>query len=477
MLAGANSPAGLASRPIRILLCDEVDRFQASAALEGDPVDLASKRTTTFWNYKIGLFSTPTIEGISRIDVEYMAGTQEEWTHKCPNCGEFHTLKQENMKGDIQENETKSKSAKRIVIVNSVKWQCPDCGFEFSEMEMKNAEQKYIAKNPTAINNGIRSFWLNAFSSPWIGWSDIMREFYEAKGFPEREKVVYNTRFGLSYRLTGEFKDENEFLKRRINYAAEVPEDVLILTAAVDVQGNRLEFEICGWSESEICYGIIKGVIFGKPTEKTTWEKLDKQLDCEFTRADGNKLKVSRTFIDSGYSPQVVYEFCRATLHKGRFAIKGKGGSGIPLLYRYTQPANAGGLILTILGVDDGKSQVMTRLGLEGGELSFQFPTDDNFINPRGYDEIYFKQLIAEHEVVRTSGGITRTAWETVQKGARNEALDLRVYNLAALKSCMQGQANFWEKRKSTVENRTVSEPKKITASNPASRSRVLDIY
>ena len=103
VLGGANSPAGLASRPIRILLCDEVDRFPQSAGQEGDPVDLAAKRMTTYWNYKMGLFSTPTAEGASRIDIEYLAGTQEEWQHRCPNCGEYHALDYRQMQVDFAE--------------------------------------------------------------------------------------------------------------------------------------------------------------------------------------------------------------------------------------------------------------------------------------------------------------------------------------------------------------------------------------
>ena len=62
-IVGANAPSGLASRPIRILLCDEVDRYPFSAGAEGDPVNLAKKRTVTFWNRKIVLVSTPTIRG------------------------------------------------------------------------------------------------------------------------------------------------------------------------------------------------------------------------------------------------------------------------------------------------------------------------------------------------------------------------------------------------------------------------------
>ena len=50
---GANSAAGLAMRPIRIVICDEVDRYPASAGVEGDPVSLAFKRSQTYWNRKL----------------------------------------------------------------------------------------------------------------------------------------------------------------------------------------------------------------------------------------------------------------------------------------------------------------------------------------------------------------------------------------------------------------------------------------
>lgn len=159
IMCGANSPAGLASRPIRILLADEVDRFPDSAGTEGDPVDLAAKRMTTFWNSCMGLFSTPTNEGSSRIDEEYLAGTQEEWQHKCPNCGEYHLLRHIDMTVDYKE--IKTPSGKKTVIVNDVKWRCPHCGFSFSEKEMKQTPQKYISRNADALKNGIRSFFVN----------------------------------------------------------------------------------------------------------------------------------------------------------------------------------------------------------------------------------------------------------------------------------------------------------------------------
>ena len=180
IMCGANSPAGLASRPVRVLLADEVDRFPDSAGTEGDPVDLAAKRMTTFWNRVMGLFSTPTNEGSSRIDVEYQTGTQEEWQHECPNCGEYHLIRHTEMECETKEH--KDAKGRKIIVVSDVKWRCPDCGSTFSEDEMRKVPQKYISKNPAALHNGIRSFFVNGFTSPWLTWNDIMREWLEEIG-------------------------------------------------------------------------------------------------------------------------------------------------------------------------------------------------------------------------------------------------------------------------------------------------------
>ena len=481
VLCGANSPAGLASRPIRILLCDEVDRFPTSANQEGDPVDLAAKRMTTFWNYKMGLFSTPTTEGTSRIDIEYLAGTQEEWQHKCPNCGEYHALDYRQMQVDFTEK--RDDAGNKTVIVRSVKWQCPDCGLEFDEREIKSSPQKYSAQNPDAIKNGIRSFWLNGFSSPWLTWNEIMREWLEARGLPNREAVVYNTRFGLSYKMTGEYDDENVFLNRREDYPAELPQGVLLLTAAVDVQQNRLEYEIAGWGAGEERYGILRGIVRGQPTEIETWNELDLVLDREFHFANGTPLKVSRTFIDSGYSTRTVYEYCAKNIHKQRFPIKGKGGAGYPLLFQYSHPKNMS-VLLTVLGVDDGKQEIFARLGIsEYGEQYMHFPRDDEFLGVRGYDSVYFKQLISERRVTRKIGGMVVTGWEPLFTHIRNESLDLAVYNLACVKSCIgKGGAEFWTKRALILKSGKVTlkqelPKEQVQRSKSVQISRQLDIW
>lgn len=435
IMCGANSPAGLASRPVRILLADEVDRFPASAGGEGDPVGLAEKRMTTFWNRVMGLFSTPTNEGESRIADEYLAGTQEEWQHQCPNCGEYHALRYVDMEADYSEHEDKKK--RKIIVVNDVKWVCPDCGFKFSEQEIKTTLQKYVPQNPEAIQNGIRSFWLNAFTSPWLSWKQIMTEWLEARGDANREKVIVNTRFGEPYSLNDNTIDALPLMKRREQYGATLPDGVLLLTAAVDTQDNRLEYEVCGWGFGEECWGIVKGMILSKPDEAATWQELNGILDRIYTFADGTGMKIARTFIDSGgHYTEFVYRYCEKNLGSGRFPIKGYANRpGIPLVYKLGKDV-ACKVPLVILGVDDGKQQVFNRLGVEEiGDKYFHFGRDgDEDLPYRGYDEVYFKGLLSEEKRLVKRNGVLKNVW-IPKSGVRNEPLDLRVYNLAAMQS------------------------------------------
>ncbi len=470
IMCGANSPAGLASRPVRVLLADEVDRFPDSAGTEGDPVDLAAKRMTTFWNRVMGLFSTPTNEGSSRIDIEYKAGTQEEWQHKCPNCGEYHLVRYTEMECDTDEHS--DHKGHRIVVVKDVKWRCPDCGIAFSEADMRKAPQKYIAKNPTAVQNGIRSFFVNGFTSPWLTWNEVMREWLEAKGDPTREKVVMNTRFGESYAQAGAFEDYQPFLRRREAYGADLPDGVLLLTAAVDTQDNRLEYEVAGWGYGEECWGICKGVILGKPDNPKTWEDLDAVLDRIYRFKNGAGLKVARTFVDSGgHYTSKVYEYCEKNFSKQRFAIKGTAGTpGIPLNYKIGR-ASGSKIPLVMLGVDDGKQQVMNRLAIEAvGAQYFHFPQDEELleIGPRGYDELYFKGIISEHKKKVKRKGVIHEIWEPTA-GVRNEPLDLRVYNLA----CMNSIRPDWDILADAVQGGGHTETvKKVTPRRKPERRR-----
>lgn len=448
VLVGANSPSGLASRPIKILLCDEVDRYPPSAGKEGDSIGLAEKRTSTYFDKKIFICSTPTIKDASRIDVEYELGTQEEWRHQCPGCGSWELVSFENMVSDYQER--RQKTGSRTVLMKAVKWSCPKCGEVFDEATIRNAPQKYIALNPDALANGVRSFFVNGFSSPWLSWKEIMKEWLTVKGDPMREMNVYNTRFGLSYEMPTELEEEQ--IADLMEYPAAVPDEVVIMTAGVDVQKERLEYAVYGWNAST-GYGIMRGVVYGLPTEKATWAELDTRLNARFTNAAGREYRIERTFVDSGFLPEYVYSYCRGHGRLGRFAIKGYSRFGEPLIIK-TGVLKDAGIYLVMLNVDSGKDEVITAL--QNGKIVFG--RDDQFLT-RNFDENFFKQLSSERKVKTLTG----YRWEKVSQHARNECLDTLVYALAALKSCITSD-DFWE---------TIGQEKKPARMT----SRLIDVY
>ena len=427
-MVGSNAPSGLAKRSIRVLLFDEVDRFEKSAGTEGDPIDLGSKRTSNFWDYIIGIFSTPT-DALSRVYAEYMLGTQEEWRHECSNCGEYHWVTIWNMRYDYEEFNVDGKKSYRV---DAVYWRCPDCGHEFVEQQMKAAKQKYVILNPNITE--VRSFHVNAFASPWLSWCKIIGEYLNAKDKPEQLKTFVNTRLAELYKPTGEVKDIDGLVKRRETYDAELPDGVLLLTAAVDVQDNRLEYEIAGWGRDEERWGIKKGVILGRPDQQTTWDLLDIQLDRTYCFINKKGLRVARTFIDSGgHYTSEVYKYCSRNMQKQRYAIKGHQLFGVPILYKIGKAAGFPNLPLIIIGVNDGKQYILQRIAekVGPGACYSHFPDDDR----RGYDLAYFKGLLSERLEDALIKGKAVKVWKNIAEDRRNEPLDLQIYNLACLYS------------------------------------------
>lgn len=447
-LVGSNAPSGLAKRSIKILLYDEVDRFAKSAGTEGDPVDLAIKRTSNFWDAKIGMFSTPTDEA-SRIYREYMLGSQEQWKHQCPNCKEWHWLDMDDMQYDYDEFTVKERKSYHV---KDVKWRCPDCGFEFTEPQMKSTPQKYIADNPDIKD--VRSFHVNAFSSPWLDWSVLIAEYLVAKSDVETLKTFVNTRLAEVYKPVGKMKDVSALVERREFYEAEVPDGVLILTAAVDVQNNRLEYEIAGWGRGEETWGIRKGIIIGVPDQKATWDALDLVLDRTYHFKDGSGIVVSRTFIDTGGSyTNEVYDYCARNTHKQRIAIKGASEFNVPIIYKTAAAKNHDNLLLLLLGVSQAKQYIFQRLSiLEYGEGYMHFPNNEG----RGYDENYFKGLLSEQLEQKLVKGKLVSVWVNIAKDHRNEPLDLKNYNLACIKSIAPDWTHYEKVRRGEVEQKPV---------------------
>ena len=425
-MQGANSPAALASRPIRILLADEIDRYPPSAGKEGDPLLLAEKRTTTFWNSKIVVTSTPTIKGESRVEKEYLASTMEVWNVPCPQCGAYQPLEWKRIKFDP--NGIRNGTDKKVECY------CEECGAISSETEWKAQQKrgKYVATHP---EQDVRGFYVNALSNPFTEWSKIATDFVKAQdelktGNVEEMKTWTNTVMAETWDETGYQIDNTDLLERLEEYECDIPEEVMFLTAGVDTQNDRFEYEIVGWGVGKESWGIEYGVIYGDMKQPEIWQRLDAVLSRTRTRQDGAILNVYAACVDSGgkYTNE-VYRFCLERWNRNVWAIKGSNkGMAAPYISK-PSTGNRVGVPLFTLGVDAGKCLVYDRLNIkEPGPGFCHFPAGN-----RGYTAKYFDGLTSEKHVTKYKQGRPVKVWKLKKAGLRNEPLDIRNYAQAAV--------------------------------------------
>lgn len=463
-MTGSNSPASLASVPARYVFGDERDRWAKDAGGEGDPWGLVEARTITFYNYKMVEVSTPTIKGYSAIEASFNTGTQEYWCVKCPHCGEYHYIRFDHIKYEFHSSKI---NGKRQYVIDKVEYCCPECGCLSSEQQIRKQPKKWIAKNPEAYKNGVRSFWINAFSSPWMPWSKICLKFLEAKDDPAKLKTVYNTLLGELWEDRGDLEDEDQMLARREAYDADLPEGVLCLTCGVDTQDNRLEYEVVGYGRYGENWGIERGIIMGKPDDNDTWERLDGIIDRSYYFSDGQKaLRISATFVDSGgHYTQEVYDQCSKRIDKRVFAIKGKGGEGVP----FTRPPSKVDIVkdnqvvgkawLYVIGVDAGKEKIMSGLKVKRQEDGDTHPRYSHFPSnvEKGYDLTYFSGLLSEKMTYKNG----KWVWEKLPGHNRNEALDCRDYANAAFAVMKPNMDLLYQRMHGIVVKEAPKRPKK----------------
>jgi phage terminase large subunit GpA-like protein len=412
-LVGANSPAGLASRPIRVLLPDEVDRYPPSAGKEGDVVALAEKRTTTFGDRRVVFMtSTPTIEGLSRIAQEYEQSDQRRYLVPCIHCGEAFEWTWETMKWEHDKPET-------AAIL------CASCGALTHETDKLRAVEAgtWVAKHPERT---IAGFTCTALISPLVAWKDLVREWYESTGNNERRRVFINTVLAQTWREDSDGLNESALLARRETYAAEVPDGVGLLVASVDTQGDRLEVAVWGYGRGEESWLVYFEQLWGDPGQRTVWDRLTLILDRAFTDRQDRRHQLAAATVDSGgHHTQQVYDFCkrRRGARVPTFAIKGIAGAGKPLVGRPSK-ANKQRVNLYTVGVDTAKDLLFAR-------LKQQTPGPGYVHLPTWADQELIAQFTAERVVVRYLKG--RPIREYIKVRHRNEALDLAVYALAGL--------------------------------------------
>jgi phage terminase large subunit GpA-like protein len=421
-VVGSNSPSDLASRPVRVVLCDEVDKYPVSAGKEGDPIKLIEERSDTFWNSLSIRVCSPTIQGRSRIEAEYELSDKRVFCGLCPSCETLEELKWERVDWNDADPE------------GTAAYVCSHCDTEWSEQDRLYAisHGEYVA---TAPFKGHAGFHCNKLASPWQPVSVLVRKYLEAKDDPEKLKTWTNTQLAETWVEKGEVPEWKRLYERRELFGLNVLQPgVVFLTSGVDVGKDYLKVEITGWGRDKQSWLVDYRTIMGDTATDVPWLELDKILNESWTAADGRELRIRMMCVDSGFNTQQVYKWVRKHAADRVRAIKGSD----QLQTAFSNPKDidiqANGQKLKRVskvwpvGVSLLKQELYGWLTLDGaGDDGKYLP---GFCHYPQLDEEYFKSLCSEQLMKRKVN--ERTVYKWVKIHERNEALDCRVYSRAA---------------------------------------------
>jgi phage terminase large subunit GpA-like protein len=453
-MVGANAASALASDPIRVLLADEVDRYPKDVDGEGDPLSLAVVRQTTFTNRKAGITSTPTTKGQSRVEEEYTRSHQFKYHVPCPQCGEMQTLQwkdSDNQYRLVWENTPEG-------VVLSIHYACVNgCAIEPHNKLRMLDDGDWLDNEGRSIwdvltekhHNGNIGFEISALYSVWLGWNELAERFIKATreakaGKPELLKTFVNTMLGETWDLANERPDVEGLEKRAEEYETDVPLGVLLLTAGVDTQPNRLECSVWGWGVDGECWLIYHEIFWGDTSKQQVWNELEEFLlegfKCERRDANGERLvrTIDAACIDAGgHNAEDVKNFTKR--HRGNkwLAIFGRATGAKEAIV--TKPTRVqGGALLWAVGPNLIKDKIFSQMKVdEPGPGYMHFPKQFDDDGKETANEEYFKQLTAEKKVRKQKKfdpkdpyGHSQYLYKKIRE--RNETLDCLVYAFAA---------------------------------------------
>ena len=437
-LVGANSARGFRRVSRRVVLFDEVDGYPATTN-EGDQIKLGIRRSEYYWNRKIGIASTPTTKDFSRIERWFLRTDQRRYYVPCPHCGHAQVLRWQQMKWDDGRPETAA-------------YECESCAERIAHSQKRwMVERGEWRATATADAPGLVGFhlWAAYSFSPNASWEQLVREFLEVKSDRDQLRTFINTVLGETFEddYTTKLSPDGLMARREEYLPGTCPDGVLLLTAGVDVQDNRLAVNVWGWGRGEEAWLIWQQEIHGDPTMDAVWEQLDTVLAAGWPMDAGGELKITGMGVDSGgHCTHEVYEFCRQRRGRGVVALKGSSQRGRPAIGKGTkQDVNRRGQViqkgvtLYMVGSDTIKTTIHGRLRhTEKGAGSLHFG--------QGADDEFFQQLTAEKQQLRTVKGFPVREW--VKKSSdRNEALDCTVYAYAVLQLLARryNRATMWD--------------------------------
>lgn len=453
-LGWASSSPMLASVPIRDLYFDETDKYPPFVGKEADPISLGEVRQRTYPRTRKEMkISTPTLPGgpiwsaLNNCQVIY------DYHVPCPYCGDFQQMVWDGIRWPAGERDPK-----RVKHLGLARYRCRACGAEWDDYQRDRAvvagEWQPRDEDPPVKPRSV-GFHLPSWISPFVSLSEVVADFLA--GQKDRAKLMHWCNAHLAEPWNDdeiEPQDPLLLMARREQFAETLPPAVGLITAAVDVQLDRLELEVVAWAEGEESWSLDYRLIYGDPTRRKIWKELDVLLGRRWEHPAGVKMGIRATCIDSGFRTKEVYEFCSPRYHRGIYATKGQSTPGKALVGKPTkQQALKGRPVLVFpVGTDTAKDTLFGRLAItEPGPGYCHFPADR--------EEEYFEQFAAEKVKTHYRRGQPYRVWEKISSGARNEAIDLRAMNMVAL-AILNPQWPAIMARLQVVENKKEETPK-----------------
>lgn len=422
MFAWSGSPKTMRGRSAPFIVVDEVDGYEVTP--EGHPVSLIWQRAATFGDQrKLLEISTPTVRGHSYIEAAYQQGDQRKFNVPCPDCGAWDWLRWENVRWDGRDDESADQQPE------SARYCCPHCGSLWDDGQRKAAIRagKWVAAQPF---RGHASYHLSELYSTFRRLQDIVRSYLEKKAADDLQTFV-NVSLAETWEEQGEKADPHALMTRAEKFPAQVPMGGLVLTAGVDMQPDRLECEIVAWGLGDESWSVDYQVFWGDVLTADPWDALEAFLSGAYQHESGAQLAITAACVDTGGtggSTQAAYEWLRGKTGRRIFGVKGVSGWGRPVVAapsRKISGQRRRPIDLFLVGVDEAKLMVMRRLAVPAPG-----PGYCHFPDTRGPD--WYDQMTAETLITRVRRGFPVREWHKTSE--RNEALDCRVYALAALK-------------------------------------------
>lgn len=416
-LRGSNSPSKLASKAIKYLFFDEIDKMEGATKKEASPYNLAKERTRTYiYSKKIYTCSTPTLKTNYVWQIHEDADEQRNYFVPCPHCGEYIVLRWKQIKYPDEGDSSEEKARKAIYI-------CQECGCEITDKDkigmLRKGEWRAVKKKGGGRARKV-SFWLNALYSRFLTWADIVKEFLDSKEDPDKLQNFVNSWLAEPWEDT-KLKTTTELVLERQTELEQyvVPEWAKLLTGGVDVQENCLYWTIRAWGDFITSQNICHGQAF-------SLAEIERIMNLEYLSESGKQNVVNLAYIDSGYETDKVYDFCA---NNSDWALPAKGSSN-PMQSHYKfstvnkTSSNAHGMNLVIVDGGKYKDMIAARMRRQNGNGSWMVY--------KGCDKEYAEQVTSEHKVNVKNGKKTVLTWVKKTSHADNHYLDAEVYAMAA---------------------------------------------